>query len=200
MWKVSQKKGTTDQIKKEKLSRNKILCRSGSGDKARSSFWCRQGECGGRRSRREAKETILFLGGLWGGGTSSTPDLKTIKRRVWSAWEVRGGLNVVELWLFEFDNAKEAKRILRGGTRKLWGFSIFLKKWTKEDGCISEKNFKEAAWVKLIGLPIQLWSRPILRRIGDRCSGFLAMDEDTTFLSDLHWARIQVKWNGKSLP
>ena len=47
------------------------------------------------------------------------------------------------------------------------------------------KNFKEATWVKLIGLPMHLWSHPILRRIGDRCGGFLAMDEDTTFLSDL---------------
>ena len=26
------------------------------------------------------------------------------------------------------------------------------------------------------------------------------MDEDTTFLSDLRWARIRVKWNGKTLP
>ena len=75
------------------------------------------------------------------------PNLKTIKRRAWSSWEVTGSLNVVEmgkgLWLFEFDNTKEAKRILRVGNKR--GFSIFLKKWTKEDGCITERNIKEVA-------------------------------------------------------
>ena len=101
------------------------------------------------------------------------------------------------LWLFEFDNKNEAERILRVGTRNLGGFSIFLKKWAKEDICETERNFEEMAWVRLIGLPAHLWSRPILRRIGDRCGGFLAMDEDTTFLSDLCWARIRVKRNGK---
>ena len=132
------------------------------------------------------------------------PDLKTIKRRAWSAWEVIGILNVVEmgkwLWFFEFDNAKEAERILRFGTRRIGDFSIFLKKWAKEDGCITEKIFKEVAWVRLIGLPVHLWSRPILRRTGDRCGGFLAMDEDMAFMSNLQWARIWVKWNGKTLP
>ena len=144
------------------------------------------------------------LVGWWGGGTSPMPDLKTIKRRAWSTWEVVGSLNVVEmgkgLWLFEFDKTKEAERILRFGTRRVGGFSIFLKKWAKEDGCFTERDIKEVAWVILIGLPVHLWSRPILRRIGDRCSGFLAMDEDTTFLFDLRWARIRVKWNGKTFP
>ena len=100
--------------------------------------------------------------------------------------------------LFEFDNKKEAERILRGGTRK--GFSIFLKKWAKEDGCKTKRNFEGVAWVRLIGLPAHLWSRPILRRIGDHCGGFLAMDEDMTFLFDFRWVRIRVKWNGKTPP
>ena len=104
------------------------------------------------------------------------------------------------LWLFEFDKTKEAERILRFGTRRIGGFSIFLKEWAKEDGCFTERDIKDVAWVRLIGLPVHLWSRPILRRIGDRCSDFLAMDEDMTFLSDLRWARIRVKWNGKTLP
>ena len=126
-------------------------------------------------------------------------ELKTIKRRVWYAWEVRGSLNVVEmgkgLWLFEFDNKKEAERILRGGIRNLGGFSM-----SQEIGQRRRMQNKEMAWVRLIGLLAHLWSRPILRRIGDRCGGFLAMYEDTTFLSDLRWARIRVKWNGITPP
>ena len=36
--KIIEKKGTIDQTKEKKLSRNKILCRSGSGDKALCSY------------------------------------------------------------------------------------------------------------------------------------------------------------------
>ena len=78
------------------------------------------------------------------------PDLKAMKRQAWSSWEVIGSLNVVEmgkgLWLFEFENTKEAERILKVGTRRIGGFSIFLKKWVKEDGCITERDIKEVAW------------------------------------------------------
>ena len=46
------------------------------------------------------------LVGWWGGGTSSIPDLKSLKHRAWSSWEVKGYLNVEEmrkgLWLFGF--------------------------------------------------------------------------------------------------
>ena len=47
---------------------------------------------------------------------------------------------------------------------------------------------------------MHLWSRLILRQIGDNCGGFLVVDEDTTFMADLRWARIQVMWDGKSYP
>ena len=47
---------------------------------------------------------------------------------------------------------------------------------------------------------MHLWSLPILKRIGDSCGGFLAIEEDAVFLSDFRWARIRVKWDGKPLP
>ena len=56
------------------------------------------------------------------------------------------------------------------------------------------------AWVRLVGLPVHLWSRYILKRIEDSCGGFLAMDEDIAFLSELRWARIRVKRDGLVFP
>ena len=38
------------------------------------------------------------------------------------------------------------------------------------------------------------------KRIGDRCGGFVAVDENMAFLSNLRWARIRVKWDGSSNP
>ena len=55
-------------------------------------------------------------------------------------------------------------------------------------------------WVRLLGLPLHLWSRPILKHIGDRCGGFVAGDENTVSRSDPRWARIRVKWDGSSNP
>ena len=59
---------------------------------------------------------------------------------------------------------------------------------------------EKEAWVRLVGLPVHLWSRYILKRIGDGYGGFLAMDEDTAFLSELRWARIRVKCHGSIFP
>ena len=55
-------------------------------------------------------------------------------------------------------------------------------------------------WVRLLGLPLHLWSRLVLKRIVDRCGGFVVVDENTTFLSYLRWAKIRVKWDGSSNP
>ena len=104
------------------------------------------------------------------------------------------------LWLFEFESTKEVERIFKEGTRMLGGFSISIKKWSKETGCNTGRDVKGVAWVGLLRLSVHLWSRPVLRRIGDSCEGFLAVDEDTAFMSELHWARIQVKWGGRTSP
>ena len=129
---------------------------------------------------------------------------KTLKRKMWSAWELKGSLNVIILgkgmWLIEFDSKKEANRILREGSRNLGNFSLFVEKWSEEVGCMTSREEAARAWVRIIGFLVHLWSRSILRNIGDSCEGFLTMDADTTFMADLRWARIWVMWDGNSYP
>ena len=45
------------------------------------------------------------------------------------------------------------------------------------------------AWVRVAGL-LYLWCREVLEKIGDGCEGFTVVDEDTTFLLGLQWAKI----------
>ena len=59
---------------------------------------------------------------------------------------------------------------------------------------------RSEAWVRIVGLPVSLWDRAILRRIGEECGGFLAVDSQTEKLEDLQWAWILVKLNGEKLP
>ena len=142
--------------------------------------------------------------GWWGGGTSPIPDIKSLKHRAWHTWKVIGSLKVEELrrglWLFGFESPNEARRILREGTCRFGGFPIYLREWGKDVGCKVGRERCRTAWVRLLGLPLHLWSHLILKRIGDKCGGFDAVDENTACMIDPRWARIRVKWDGSTNP
>ena len=163
------------------------------------------------RVRVGKNETAKRLGqlesslvGWWGGGSSPTPDLKSLKQRAWQTWKVTGSLKVEELrrglWLFGFESPNEARRILREGTGCFGDLPISFREWGKDVGCMDGRERCNSVWVRLLGLPLHLWSRPILKRIGDRCGGFVAEDVNTEFRIDPRWARIRVKWDGSSNP
>ena len=54
--------------------------------------------------------------------------------------------------------------------------------------------------MKVIGLPLHLWSREVFKSIGESCGGFIAVDEETAFFSELQWARILVRTSRKFRP
>ena len=51
-----------------------------------------------------------------------------------------------------------------------------------------------------MGLPVSLWDRDTLRKVGEKCGGFLAIDSQTKRLEELQWARILVKLTGEEIP
>ena len=63
-----------------------------------------------------------------------------------------------------------------------------------------EGEEKNEAWVRIVGLPISLWDRDILRKVGEKCGEFLAIDTQTERLEELQWARILVKLIGEEIP
>ncbi|RVW16673.1 hypothetical protein CK203_080883 [Vitis vinifera] len=97
-------------------------------------------------------------------------------------------------------------RIWRGGASFkdgkyfLGGVDLRLEKWNPETGCLKEGERSNEAWVRVVGLPVSMWDRDILRKIGDACGGFLAIDHQTEKMEDLQWARLLVKRNGGSPP
>ena len=54
--------------------------------------------------------------------------------------------------------------------------------------------------MKVVGLPLHLWSIDVFKRIGESCGGFLVVDDETTYFSQLQWARILVRASGKNMP
>ena len=45
----------------------------------------------------------------------------------------------------------------------------------------------QQAWIKVVGIPLHLWNREILKMIGDSCGGFVDLDRETTLKSELSW-------------
>ena len=77
-------------------------------------------------------------------------------------------------------------RIFRGGVLQLeW--------WTPSTGCMGRKGQETEIWIRVVGLPLHLWTGEILKKVGDSYGGFVALDEESTFKKDLQWARILVK-------
>lgn len=67
-------------------------------------------------------------------------------------------------------------------------------------GCLVEGEKRSEAWVRIVGLPIFLWDSTVLRRVGEECGGFLAVDSQTENLEELQWAQLLVKTNNDDLP
>ncbi|RVW72725.1 Glycerol-3-phosphate acyltransferase, chloroplastic [Vitis vinifera] len=72
-----------------------------------------------------------------------------------------------------------------------------------------ENSNADEAWVRVVGLPLHLWSLEVFKRIEDGCGGFVAVDEDTRSLSELYcggnlhlgsrrWCRREVSMGGQS--
>ena len=89
----------------------------------------------------------------------------------------------------------------KGGRITFRGGRLNLERWSPDSGCVKRKNQFNKAWVRIVGLPLHLWTCDVLRMIGDGCGGYLATDKETTLRTDvLLWARILVKVEGKQRP
>ncbi|RVW93980.1 hypothetical protein CK203_034040 [Vitis vinifera] len=102
--------------------------------------------------------------------------------------------------LLEFEYVGEAKRALSSGNRLVGGVQLGLERWSPRCGCEEEGGSRKEAWVKILRLPISLWVPSILRKVGDECGGFVAMDPQTKKMEDLEWTRILVKTRNEVLP
>ena len=103
-----------------------------------------------------------------------------------------------DLLIFEFEGAEEANYALEGGRRTFRGGRLNLERWNPDSGCVKRKNQLNKAWVRIVGLSLQLWPCDVLRMIEDGCGGYLATDKKTIRRTDvLLWARILVKEEGR---
>ena len=102
--------------------------------------------------------------------------------------------------MLDFELSSEAKRVVSRGSRRCLDKVLHLVRWTPKVGCLLEGGSPKEVWVRVLGLPLHLWGREVLQKIGDGCGGFVALDDDIAMLSHLQSARILVRSCGRVKP
>ena len=82
---------------------------------------------------------------------------------------------------------------------KVSGLGVNVAEVSPEMGCCWKKQAKQV-YVRVMGLPLHLWSREMFKKIGDGCGGFVAVDEDTASFRHLQWASVLVQLIGREKP
>ena len=121
----------------------------------------------GRRVKLERFELLdRCLVGRWENGVNPSLELDFLKHWASQAWLLKGNLNIDVLGggllLFEFECSSEAERVLLRGKRRVKDNVLILEKWHPVVGCLGNKVMAKEAWVRVVGLPLHLWSREIL--------------------------------------
>ena len=165
------------------------------------AIWLQIGE-GAVQGREEKLRRCLV--GKFEEGPLLGSEVQVLKVWARSTWQLRGGLQVHifggSLILFEFEDVLEAERVLTRGSRRFRERLISLERWYHETGCLVQEEAYKEAWVRVLGLPLHLWSREVLIKIGDCCGGFLEVDEGAENAVQMQWARILVRSSGRRLP
>ncbi|KAJ9675822.1 hypothetical protein PVL29_024664 [Vitis rotundifolia] len=142
--------------------------------------------------------------GTWNPNAAKGDDLRGWGIQLARTWSLKGNLGLAKMErgkvLMEFELLTEAEQAFKLGSISVGGIFLRLEKWRSETGCLREGEKSSEAWVRVVGLPVSLWERDILRRIGEACGGFLAVDYQTETMEELQWARLLVKRNGEALP
>ena len=155
---------------------------------------------GEKEIRYREEQLGRCLVGCFGGSPESIPSLPSLKRWAYEVWLLKGELRISRLGgalvLFEFQHKWEADMVLLRGSSRFKDREFILQRWGPAVGCTWKENHAKEVWVRVVGLPLHLWSREVFKRIGDCCGGFVAVDEETALFSQLQWARIMVKDSG----
>ena len=85
--------------------------------------------------------------------------------------------------MFDFEDSFKAKRVPVRGARRFKENFLHLIRWHPKVGCLRKGGSTKDLWVRELRLPLQLWGREVFKKVGDRCGGFVTVDEDTTLSS-----------------
>ena len=172
-----------------------------AGSSVDSAVWMDVGGCVFGKALGSLQYCLI---GKWKTKLNPYPAAKVMEVWFREAWRLNGEVLLValneDLFLLEFDSPEKAKWVLESGRRSFKGGALQLEWWSPESGCIRLKDLVREAWIRVVGLPLHLWTPEILRKLGDACRGFVVVDKNTEMKTEVKWARMLIKKVGKSRP
>lgn len=72
--------------------------------------------------------------------------------------------------------------------------------WSLNAGCVERKSLVKEIWIRVVGLPLHMWTHDVLKMIGDGCGGFIAIDKETALGTKVLQTRISMRVKGKGRP
>ena len=142
--------------------------------------------------------------GRWKTNPESYPTVEELEVWFSEVWRLNEEMKLAalneDLLFLEFNSPEKAKWVYESGRRRFRGGVLQLEWWSPESGCIRSKGSVQEAWIRVVGLPLHLWTTEIFRKIGDVCGGFVAVDEVTKMKKEVKWARLLIKLSGKVRP
>ena len=159
-----------------------------------NTIWVDAGVSGSSSSWGKLENSLV---GSWKKAPDFIPMTRELESWGRAVWKLKGGVSVAflnkDLMLFEFDFLEESNFVMERGCNFFRGGVLKLERWRPESGCVKNKNLKKEAWIRVLGLPLHLWTRETLEQIGDGCGGFLKVDEETGMGPEISWVRILVR-------
>ena len=169
--------------------------------RADNTVWVDVGDCGSGKALGLMQWCLI---GKWKKKAEPILEEKMFETWVREVWRLNEGLRVAplneDLLFLEFESPMEAKRVFESRRRNFREGVLQLERWNPYSGCIRRKGYVQEEWVRVARLPLHLWKTEVLKKIGDACGGFLAIDKITELRREMKWARILVKTTGSPRP
>ena len=140
------------------------------------------------------------------GNKKNKVEMPLAELEVWAirAWRLKGRVRFQQLnqnlFFLDFELVDEAYWVMDNGSRIFRGEAMYLEWWSPSTGCKGRVEEEQEAWIRVLGLPLHLWTEEILKKVGNGCGGYVTMDKETEQRKDLRWARILVKQDRKGKP
>ncbi|KAK6793695.1 hypothetical protein RDI58_007148 [Solanum bulbocastanum] len=140
--------------------------------------------------------------GLFDKNNAEKPTLSDVRQWSTTVWKKAFGVYIYEMlgghYLFKFPNRCMAKQILQG--EWIWKRNkIKLEWWNPYVGCEPTTYKPKSTWIRVMGLPMHLWTDETFKEIGELYGGWLKTEEETELRNHLKWARIKIRGDGRSI-
>ncbi|KAG5598982.1 hypothetical protein H5410_030352 [Solanum commersonii] len=136
-------------------------------------------------------------------GEGDMPIRNEVRRWAQQTWKGAHNVQVYDmsgfLFLFKFQTRTMAELVIMGEWKRQ-GLTLKLEWWSPTVGAFPDEKRFDWFWIRVLGLPLQLWNNKVMEKIGDECGGWLETEEETEIKNHLRWARIRVRGPREKIP